>query len=470
MKKALTLFIFIAALMVASCAFAQDFAVSSLPLDSLVAPVDGVYVLDEPGLYVAYGSTMENSIIVGADVELILSDARMDLSGVAGASPVSVRSGAHLTLVLDDGTTNLLWGGAGAAGLEAETGSRLTIRCESGAGHACTDACGTLHAYGGAASGGEAEEVSAMTWAGFSTPQMGEPVAGNIQAAGAGIGGSAGKSSGSITIESGRINARGGESSSISGGAAGVGGGGNTEKAKGKAHGENITISGGLVQATGAVGAAGIGGGDWKGEGRNILISGGAVVANGGDGAAAIGGGFLGAGKNIRISGGAVAAYGGEEASGIGGGYYGQGTDLVISGGRVQATAGSQYDYPRPDYPIDMRRKNYKVSPVNDAIGSGAEAVDASVRVEPGMTAVAARCGKTQQDAPALKGSPFAARTTITSLTDDAGYAEFWEEPMPAGTANVPRTGDDTPVLAYICLALLSSTAWMTLRRRLRKA
>jgi hypothetical protein len=112
---------------------------------------------------------------------------------------------------------------------------------------------------------------------------------------GAGIGGSQGGSGENITISGGRVTATGG------GYGAGIGGGNNSGS------GKNITISGGIVTATGDIYGAGIGGGN-NGHGENITISGGTVTAKGSSGGAGIGGGRFGAGRNITISGGTVRA------------------------------------------------------------------------------------------------------------------------------------------------------------------
>ncbi len=71
---------------------------------------------------------------------------------------------------------------------------------------------------------------------------------------------------------------------------------------------DNITITGGIVSATGGMYGAGIGGG-WKGDGKNITITGGVVTATGGDTAASIGGGYDGIASNVVITGGSVLAY-----------------------------------------------------------------------------------------------------------------------------------------------------------------
>ena len=102
----------------------------------------------------------------------------------------------------------------------------------------------------------------------------------------------------------------------------------------------------GSLKATGGQYAAGIGNGGYYGNGgnrsgENITITGGTVTATGGWGGAGIGGGYYGSGKNITIKGGTVTATGGDEGAGIGGGYYyGNGENITINGGRVNATGG----------------------------------------------------------------------------------------------------------------------------------
>ena len=57
-------------------------------------------------------------------------------------------------------------------------------------------------------------------------------------------------------------------------------------------------------------------------------------------GGAGIGGGAMGASENITISGGVVTATGGKDGAGIGGGYQSTGSNIVISGGSVKTSAG----------------------------------------------------------------------------------------------------------------------------------
>ena len=121
--------------------------------------------------------------------------------------------------------------------------------------------------------------------------------------------------------------------------AAGIGNGGYYGNG-GNRSGENITITGGTVTATGGWGGAGIGGGI-NGSGEDITINGGTVTAAGGYYAAGIGGGERGNGEDITITDGTVNAAGGGSGAGIGGGYMGSGSNVTVSGAaQVTAIAG----------------------------------------------------------------------------------------------------------------------------------
>lgn len=104
-----------------------------------------------------------------------------------------------------------------------------------------------------------------------------------------------------------------------------------------------LTIDGsGSLEATGGESGAGIGGASGK-PGNNITINGGTITASGkaGDGwGAGIGGGKGQGGSNITIRGGNVKAIPGAEAAGIGGGFKGNGTNISIEGGTVRAESG----------------------------------------------------------------------------------------------------------------------------------
>ncbi len=102
----------------------------------------------------------------------------------------------------------------------------------------------------------------------------------------------------------------------------------------------NVTISGGVVNAQGGQGAAGIGGG-YDSACDGVTIYGGIVHAQGGENGAGIGSGYSGSScGNITISGGMVTAQGGCESAGIGSGFCGSCENITISGGYVKATPG----------------------------------------------------------------------------------------------------------------------------------
>ena len=152
---------------------------------------------------------------------------------------------------------------------------------------------------------------------------------------GAGIGGGNYGSGENITITGGRVNATGGWGSAGIGGNYGSGNYGS---------GKTITIKGGTVTAKGGDCGAGIGGGN-GGIGENIKITDGTVNATGGWGGAGIGGGDggyggYGNGKNITITDGTVTATGGIHGAGIGGGDSGIGENITITDGTVTATGG----------------------------------------------------------------------------------------------------------------------------------
>ena len=189
---------------------------------------------------------------------------------------------------------------------------------------------------------------------------------GGQYAAGIGNGGYYGnggnRSGENITITGGTVTATGGW------GGAGIGGGY-------YGSGKNITIKGGTVTATGGEEGAGIGGGGGGGNGKNITIIGGTVTAGGGYRGAGIGGGISGSGKNITITGGTVNADGGEEAAGIGGGATGSGSNVTVSGAaQVTAIAGKSNGYygagatigsggsQTPDGPVDGKEIQANIS------------------------------------------------------------------------------------------------------------
>ena len=129
---------------------------------------------------------------------------------------------------------------------------------------------------------------------------------------GAGIGGSSGGNyKGVITINGGVISAIGGIDDDR-GGSAGIGGGYGGS-------GGTIIINDGIVNAKGGATGAGIGGGS-DGSGGSITIGGGTISASGGFGGAGIGGGSNAYCGTITISGGVINATGGDYGASIGSG------------------------------------------------------------------------------------------------------------------------------------------------------
>ena len=172
---------------------------------------------------------------------------------------------------------------------------------------------------------------------------MGALIAGPAQNYYAGIGGTRTGSdthsgaNGPITINGGRITAKGGQRG------AGIGGGNNG------AGFSLITINNGDIDAWGGDIAAGIGTGygpSGNMERAKVVINGGNVVAHAGSKGAGIGGGEDANAEYITINGGNITAYGGESAAAIGGGYVlnsgsGHGGNITINGGNVTAIAGA---------------------------------------------------------------------------------------------------------------------------------
>ncbi len=247
----------------------------------------------------------EGAIVVdGIELNLTIDGFNADYSDrYSILSCISLVNNATLHLTVKG--TNTLKGGYGGAGIAVPDGCTLEITAAS---------TGTLNATGGNDCGG-----------------------------GAGIGSRGNESRyqyddrypqglGTIIINGGTINARGGSWGNLFtnfGGAAGIG----SSEFSGAPDSEHtgswndatyvnnitgsITINGGTINATGGAGAAGIGGGN-NGTVSSITITGGNTTATGGDGAAAIGIGWNSTTNEnnrltcaaISISGGTVTANG----------------------------------------------------------------------------------------------------------------------------------------------------------------
>lgn len=304
----------------------------------------GCYTIQQKDVDTAVTNWRIEVAVDSGTVELVLSGLNIDLhkTGVhtgnaksKGCAAISITGMCNTIITLSDNSSNTLFSGAMHAGLENNT-YPVTIQCETAKEnrfHDCEQdgACGSLTAKAednAAGIGGGVGEGANITISGGRITATG--------ASGAGIGGGVAATAASnvsghdITILGGYITAKAGGSS------AGIGGGFNYSNG---ADGYNISISGGTViaQVTAGNYSAGIGGGH-KGNGENITITGGNVEAVGGTGAG-IGGGGGGSGEQITITGGTVSATSAEQGAGIGGGQKGTGSNIVISGGNVSASS-----------------------------------------------------------------------------------------------------------------------------------
>ena len=298
----------------------------------------GAYIIEKE-----YVEVTTNTVTVkSGTVDITLADdLNIDVSATSGACAFAVEPGASVSLTLT--AAAVFKSGQNRAGLEVPTGAAITIRAAN-------------------------RFASLETTGGFY---------------GAGIGGCGvfdKYAGGNITIESGRITAKGGSH------AAGIGGGGfNGRDAVGYGTGSNetIRISGGTLKATGGLYGAGIGGGSSSsssssshyganGTGTNgaIIIDGTAdVTATAGSAAAGVGGGGggyssssssfcyggSGTGPNgsILITDEAVVTAYGSGGAGIGSGYdddntaYGTGTNgsIIISGNAQVYAESKAYTY-----------------------------------------------------------------------------------------------------------------------------
>lgn len=270
----------------------------------------GAYIIEKE-----YVEVTTNTVTVkSGTVDITLADdLNIDVSATDGACAFAVEPGANVTLTLT--AAAVFKSGENCAGLQVPTGASITVRA--------ANRFASLETTGGAY--------------------------------GAGIGGcylTGKQAGGNITIESGRITAKGGAF------AAGIGG-----YSTGTGANETIRISGGTVKATGGSYSAGIGGGNGNSEdgtGTNgaIIIEGSAeVTATGGAAAAGIGGGCNGDGTGsngrILITDDAVVTAYGSGGAGIGSSYasndttYGTGAkgSIVISGNAQVYAKSNGYVY-----------------------------------------------------------------------------------------------------------------------------
>ena len=226
----------------------------------------------------------------------------------------------------------------------------------SGVGGGFKNDGGTVFIYGGSltAKGNNGSGIGCCHsgQSGGTVTITGGTVTASCSAGSAGIGGGdgSGKSNGKVVISGGTVTAigssygagigggtRGGADVTITGGmVTATGGNGIGSGLDGKQG--SVVITGGTVIATGGRDCAGIGGG----LDGTVTISGGTVTATGGSNGAGIGGRYSSSGGNVIISGGTVTATGGGNGAGIGGGHNGIGANVTITGGTIIAKAGTQ--------------------------------------------------------------------------------------------------------------------------------
>ncbi|MCL2872651.1 MAG: putative Ig domain-containing protein [Betaproteobacteria bacterium] len=250
-----------------------------------------VYTIqDGADVIVINDSTNYRRLEVATDAKATITLNGMSISATSGATcALLLDAGSDVTLILADGTTNILTSSI-RAGIQT-TGATLTIDGQ-------TAGTGSLTATGngqGAGIGGYPANSTADAGDGGNIIINGGFITaiGSMTAAGIGGGGSVmagnGGSGGNITINGGTVNA-----SSTSNYGAGIGSGEARAVGSGVTGGY-ITITGGTVNATGGTNAAGIGGGAYA-DGGNVIISGGTVTAGGGGGGGSQGGAGIGSG------------------------------------------------------------------------------------------------------------------------------------------------------------------------------
>lgn len=243
------------------------------------------------------------------------------------SSALCIANDNTASITLADGTTNtLISDSLYGCGIAKDGTGTLTISCEKAKNsfsHKCDESCGTLIAKAnmyGAAIGSTSGQCNGKT------AQMITILGGNITAAskhGAAIGGGIYTGAENITVSGGNINATG------CGSSAAIGSGGKNSSSSEAVTAENIKILGGNINAVGGFGAAAIGGGK-ESSASNITIANANVKAVTDDYSAAIGGGRNANGKNIRIENSILYAASKSGAAIIGGGANGTGDKIYI--------------------------------------------------------------------------------------------------------------------------------------------
>ncbi|MSS11212.1 hypothetical protein FYJ38_21565, partial [Clostridium sp. WB02_MRS01] len=279
-------------------------------------------------------------------------------SSLQGPAPLYFVSGKNNSLVfrgenvITSGHTTTGKQGYGAA-VGINFNSNLTISAAADDPNASLTTNGGMSGAG--IGGGESLTVGSIT---INSGRI--TAKGGRWAPGIGTGGSNGVME-NITINGGVITATGGSGDGTSGGAAGIGLSSSTANSIYNTQISNIEINGGTVNAVGTEGGAGIGTGYGKGgKISNIQINKGTVIATGGASASALSLGTFGGGAGIGngdsqsgiidsicITGGRIIAKGGNGTAGIGGSVAESNSvgNITINGGTVTATGGGVYSF-----------------------------------------------------------------------------------------------------------------------------
>ena len=231
----------------------------------------------------------------------------------------------------------------------------------------------------------------------------------------AGIGGGFNIDCGAVTLNGGKVTAIG-ESMGAGIGGNGLGG-----------IGGDITINGGIVEATGGGSGDGIGG-----TGGNIVVNGGQITARTGGSGAGIGGSR----GNITISGGTVEATGGNGGAGIGGTSGATQATVTIKGGNVTAIGKNNSDGIGGTVTIEGGSVT--------ATATNGSSIDGSVTVRPQQNyCIAVLTGSRQENAAAVADSPFDKVTVITNLVSSAQYFSSHVEPASIAVTSISLDATD---------------------------
>ena len=280
----------------------------------------GPYTISQTG-----SDAVQNTITVtGGDQQITLNGVNIDLSKQTEGIPCAFAiEGGNVTVALADGTENTLKSGLIDDGTKGISCAGLWVG--QNASLTITGNSGKLIAVGGGT--GPHHFGNAAKAAGIGASRVYGSVYDTKY-----------NTVGDITIAGGVIDATGSAAGGYYG--PGIGGGSNPS---------NITISGGTITAESgsrSSGCAAIGSAYGHGGKKHIVISGGTVTANGGS--AGIGGGAY-ASADVTITGGNVTAKSHDSGAGIGGGggawsekAVGSDGSVTITGGTVNAS-GSRY-------------------------------------------------------------------------------------------------------------------------------